>query len=225
MFDRSHYEDVLIGRVRQLADAAEIERRYDAITAFEERVAASGVRIVKVMLHISPEEQKARLMERLERPDKHWKYNPGDVDERMLWPQYMQAYQTVFDHLDRRGAVVRGAGERQVVRAARGAGAAARGAAGHRPAVARRRLRRGGGEEAAGGELTGAVVVRPERRPGAELHAGLQQFALGIRSRHDPGAGVGGHRDRASGRRELRAPERDGPLPLPSASTQPTGPA
>lgn len=97
MFDRSHYEDVLIGRVRQLADAAEIERRYDAINAFEERVAASGVRIVKVMLHISPEEQKARLMERLERPDKHWKYNPGDVDERMLWPQYMEAYQTVFD--------------------------------------------------------------------------------------------------------------------------------
>lgn len=97
VFDRSHYEDVLIGRVRQLADASEIERRYEAITAFEARVAAAGTRIVKVMLHISPEEQKARLMERLERPDKHWKYNPGDVDERMLWPQYMDAYQAVFD--------------------------------------------------------------------------------------------------------------------------------
>lgn len=97
VFDRSHYEDVLIGRVRELADAPEIERRYDAINEFESRVAASGTRIVKVMLHISPDEQKARLMERLERPDKYWKYNPGDVDERMLWPQYMEAYQTVFD--------------------------------------------------------------------------------------------------------------------------------
>lgn len=97
VFDRSHYEDVLIGRVRGLADAAEIERRYDAINAFEAEVAASGIRIVKVMLHISPDEQKSRLMERLERPDKHWKYNPGDVDERLLWNDYMAAYQTVFD--------------------------------------------------------------------------------------------------------------------------------
>jgi len=97
VFDRSHYEDVLIGKVRSLASDEEIERRYDAINDFEARIAASGTRIIKVMLHISPEEQKERLMERLERPDKYWKYNPGDVDERMLWPQYMDAYQTVFD--------------------------------------------------------------------------------------------------------------------------------
>ncbi|WP_417508774.1 polyphosphate kinase 2 family protein [Microbacterium sp.] len=97
VFDRSHYEDVLIGRVRELAPAEEIERRYGAINEFEARVAASGTRIIKVMLHISPGEQKERLMERLERPDKYWKYNPGDVDERMLWPKYMQAYQTVFE--------------------------------------------------------------------------------------------------------------------------------
>lgn len=97
VFDRSHYEDVLIGRVRGLADAAEIERRYDAINAFEAEVAASGIRIVKVMLHISADEQKSRLMERLDRPDKHWKYNPGDVDERLRWDDYMAAYQTVFD--------------------------------------------------------------------------------------------------------------------------------
>jgi hypothetical protein len=82
VFDRSHYEDVLIGRVRQLAPAEEIERRYGAIVDFEKRVTDAGTRIVKVMLHISPEEQKERLMERLDRPDKHWKYNPGDVDER-----------------------------------------------------------------------------------------------------------------------------------------------
>lgn len=97
VFDRSHYEDVLIGKVRELADPSEIERRYDAINRFEAGVAASGVRIIKVMLHISRDEQKERLRERLERPDKHWKYNPGDVDERMLWDQYMQAYQTVFE--------------------------------------------------------------------------------------------------------------------------------
>lgn len=97
VFDRSHYEDVLIGKVRELASAEELERRYDAINAFEAQVAASGTRIVKVMLHISPEEQKERLTERLDRADKHWKYNPGDVDERMLWPQYMEAYQAVFD--------------------------------------------------------------------------------------------------------------------------------
>lgn len=97
VFDRSHYEDVLIGKVRELAPEDEIERRYSAINDFEAQVATSGTRIVKVMLYISPEEQKERLMERLERPDKHWKYNPGDVDERLLWPDYMDAYQTVFD--------------------------------------------------------------------------------------------------------------------------------
>ncbi|HWV76336.1 MAG TPA: polyphosphate kinase 2 family protein [Isoptericola sp.] len=97
VFDRSHYEDVLIGRVRELAPPQEIERRYGAINAFESELVARGTRIVKVMLHISPEEQKARLGERLERPDKHWKYNPGDVDERLLWPAYMDAFQTVFE--------------------------------------------------------------------------------------------------------------------------------
>ncbi|WOF23617.1 polyphosphate kinase 2 family protein [Microbacterium betulae] len=97
VFDRSHYEDVLIGRVRELAPAEEIERRYDAINDFERRLVERGTRIVKVMLHISYDEQGDRLMERLERPDKHWKYNPGDVDERELWPAYQQAYQTVFE--------------------------------------------------------------------------------------------------------------------------------
>lgn len=97
VFDRSHYEDVLIGRVRELAPPEEIERRYGAIVDFEKRLSDAGVRIVKVMLHISPDEQKTRLMERLDRPDKHWKYNPGDVDERKLWPAYMDAYQTVFE--------------------------------------------------------------------------------------------------------------------------------
>ncbi|GAA1637380.1 polyphosphate kinase 2 family protein [Microbacterium flavum] len=97
VFDRSHYEDVLIGRVRELAPPEEIERRYGAINDFEKRLTDAGTRVVKVMLHISPEAQKERLMERLDRPDKHWKYNPGDVDERMLWPAYMDAYQVMFE--------------------------------------------------------------------------------------------------------------------------------
>ncbi len=97
VFDRSQYEDVLIGKVRSLAPAEEIERRYGAINDFEKRLTDAGTRVVKVMLHISHDEQRERLMERLERPDKHWKYNPGDVDERARWPLYMEAYQTVFE--------------------------------------------------------------------------------------------------------------------------------
>ncbi len=97
VFDRSHYEDVLIGKVRALASPDELERRYGAINEFEEGLSDAGTRIVKVMLHISYDEQRERLMERLERPDKHWKYNPGDVDEREQWPHYMDAFQTVFE--------------------------------------------------------------------------------------------------------------------------------
>ncbi|WP_173922784.1 PPK2 family polyphosphate kinase [Agromyces sp. Marseille-P2726] len=97
VFDRSHYEDVLIGRVRGLAPPEEIERRYGAINAFEAEVAGEGATIIKVMLHISANEQKRRLLERLERPDKHWKFNPADIEERELWPQYMQAYQIAIE--------------------------------------------------------------------------------------------------------------------------------
>lgn len=93
VFDRSHYEDVLIHRVRGFSTPEAIEERYGVINDFEASLAASGTTVIKVMLHISKDEQKARLTERLERPDKHWKYNPGDVDERMLWDQYQEAYQ------------------------------------------------------------------------------------------------------------------------------------
>jgi PPK2 family polyphosphate:nucleotide phosphotransferase len=97
VFDRSHYEDVLIARVRKLADADEIERRYDAINAFEADLVASGTTIVKCMLHLSPDEQKARLLARLDNPTKYWKYNPGDVDERQHWPAYQEAYETALE--------------------------------------------------------------------------------------------------------------------------------
>jgi PPK2 family polyphosphate:nucleotide phosphotransferase len=97
VFDRSHYEDVLIQRVRSFAPPEEIERRYGAINDFEQRLADQGTTVVKVMLHISKNEQRERLGERLDRPDKHWKYNPGDVDDRKLWDDYQAAYQIVFD--------------------------------------------------------------------------------------------------------------------------------
>lgn len=97
VFDRSHYEDVLIQRVRSMAEPAEIERRYGAINAFEQRLVDEGTTIVKVMLHISKDEQRERLGERLDRPDKHWKFNPGDIDERLHWDDYQAAYQIVFD--------------------------------------------------------------------------------------------------------------------------------
>lgn len=97
VFDRSHYEDVLVARVNKLARPDVIERRYDAINKFEQELVDSGCAVIKVMLHISSDEQKARLMERLDRPDKHWKYNPGDVDERAKWGDYQRAYEIALE--------------------------------------------------------------------------------------------------------------------------------
>ncbi len=93
VFDRSHYEDVLIHRVRELSPADVVEKRYDQINTFEEELVSSGTRVLKVMLHVSKDEQRERLVERLNRKDKYWKYNPGDVDERAYWDQYQEAYQ------------------------------------------------------------------------------------------------------------------------------------
>ncbi len=93
VFDRSHYEDVLIVRVHDLVPRSQWSRRYAQINDFEAQVVESGTTLIKVMLHISSDEQKARLAERLERPDKHWKYNPGDLDERKHWADYQLAYQ------------------------------------------------------------------------------------------------------------------------------------
>jgi PPK2 family polyphosphate:nucleotide phosphotransferase len=98
VFDRSHYEDVLIARVRSLTSPEVIEERYRLINDFEREVTESGTAIVKVMLHISSDEQKERLGARLEREDKYWKYNPGDVTERLLWPAYQEAYQLAIQN-------------------------------------------------------------------------------------------------------------------------------
>jgi PPK2 family polyphosphate:nucleotide phosphotransferase len=104
VFDRSHYEDVLIARIRALATPATIEKRYAAINDFEAKLVASGCDVVKVMLHISSAEQKARLMARLDDPTKHWKYNPGDVDERLLWDDYWKAYEIALERCNTQDA-------------------------------------------------------------------------------------------------------------------------
>jgi PPK2 family polyphosphate:nucleotide phosphotransferase len=97
IFDRSHYEDVLVGPVRRLAPAAEIERRYEAINEFERRLVDTGTTIIKVMLHISYKEQYRRLTARLDDPTKHWKFNPGDTDDRLVWDDYRAAYEVLLD--------------------------------------------------------------------------------------------------------------------------------
>lgn len=97
VFDRSHYEDVLVHRARELSSPEEVERRYDAINDFETELVEDGVVILKCMLHISAGEQKERLAERLTNPEKHWKYSAGDVDDRALWPAFQEAYEVALE--------------------------------------------------------------------------------------------------------------------------------
>ena len=93
VFDRSHYEDVLVHRVRKLSTPEEVESRYARIIDFEQRLVNQGTRVLKVFLHLSREEQYQRLMARLDDPTKHWKFAPGDVDDRLLWNEYQEAYE------------------------------------------------------------------------------------------------------------------------------------
>jgi PPK2 family polyphosphate:nucleotide phosphotransferase len=97
IFDRSHYEDVLVARVHRLAAAPEIERRYEAINEFEQRLVDEGTTILKCMLHISSQVQKERLLARLDDPTKQWKYKPEDVDERLRLPAYYRAYEVLLE--------------------------------------------------------------------------------------------------------------------------------
>jgi PPK2 family polyphosphate:nucleotide phosphotransferase len=97
VFDRSHYEDVLIARVRKLVPRREIAARYRQINAFEKRLVDEGTVVLKLMLHISAEEQRQRLLARLDNPTKLWKFNPGDVDERQLWGSYQEAYELALE--------------------------------------------------------------------------------------------------------------------------------
>lgn len=93
VWNRSHYEDVLITRVHKLIDRKTYQARYEQINAFEAMLSDSGTTILKFFLHISKEEQKERLQARLDDPEKYWKFNPGDLKERAFWDDYQKAYQ------------------------------------------------------------------------------------------------------------------------------------
>lgn len=94
VFDRSHYEDVLVVKVRGFAPAEAIEQRYEQINAFEKHLSENGVTILKFMLNVGYDEQGIRLQERITEAHKRWKFNPSDLEDRKLWPDFMAAYQT-----------------------------------------------------------------------------------------------------------------------------------
>ncbi|WP_328536072.1 PPK2 family polyphosphate kinase [Streptomyces sp. NBC_00344] len=104
IFDRSHYEDVLIARVRELAPRSVVDRRYAQINCFEQILADDGTTVVKIFLHISHEQQRRRLLKRLDNPHKHWKFNTGDIEERALWPAYQEAYELALERCSTRTA-------------------------------------------------------------------------------------------------------------------------
>ncbi|HHL42749.1 MAG TPA: polyphosphate kinase 2 family protein [Hellea balneolensis] len=93
VFNRSHYEDVLVVKVRGFAPKDAIKKRYAQINGFEKHLSENGTVILKFMLNISKREQGIRLAERLEQPHKYWKFNPGDLEDRLLWPKFMKAYE------------------------------------------------------------------------------------------------------------------------------------
>ena len=92
MFNRSHYEDVLVVRVRELVDESVWRRRYEHIRNFEQLLTDEGTTIVKIYLHISKDEQRERLQARIDNPAKHWKFEMGDLEERKLWDDYQAAF-------------------------------------------------------------------------------------------------------------------------------------
>jgi len=96
VFNRSHYEDVLVVRVKNFAPEKIWKKRYEHINNFEQNLIDSGTKIVKIYLNISKEEQKERFQERLNNPEKNWKFNPADLTERALWPHYIEAFEDVF---------------------------------------------------------------------------------------------------------------------------------
>jgi PPK2 family polyphosphate:nucleotide phosphotransferase len=97
VFDRSHYEDVLIVRVRQLVEEARWRKRYDHINDFERMLADEGTVIVKMFLHISHDEQRERLQSRVDDPTKRWKFLPGDLEERARWDDYQEAFTEMIE--------------------------------------------------------------------------------------------------------------------------------
>lgn len=104
IFDRSHYEDVLVVRVREYAPLEDVEKRYDQINAFEKHLGENGTTVVKFMLNVGYEEQGIRLKERLQETHKLWKFNPVDLDDRSRWPEFMTAYQLAVERCSTRHA-------------------------------------------------------------------------------------------------------------------------
>ena len=104
IFNRSHYEDVLIVRVHDIVPRKVWEPRYEMIKAFESLLAAGGTKIVKFFLHISKDEQAERFRKRLETPSKRWKFNKGDLAERKLWDDYQAAYSDAISHTSTKDA-------------------------------------------------------------------------------------------------------------------------
>jgi len=97
IFNRSHYEEVLVARVKRLAPPDAIEARYEQINAFEKMLVENGTTILKFMLNISKDEQRKRLQARLEEPKSRWKFQPGDLEDRLLWDDYQKAYEIMLD--------------------------------------------------------------------------------------------------------------------------------
>ena len=96
IFNRSHYEDVLVVRVHDIVPEERWRKRYDHINAFEKLLADEGTTIIKIFLHISKDEQKERFQSRLDRPHKQWKFRKGDLDDRALWDEFQQAYEAML---------------------------------------------------------------------------------------------------------------------------------
>jgi PPK2 family polyphosphate:nucleotide phosphotransferase len=100
IFNRSHYEDVLVPRVHRWIDDKECRQRYANIRDFERLLAETGTVIIKFFLHISKDEQRERLQARLDDPQKHWKFDPQDLEERKLWDEYQDAYTELLQETD-----------------------------------------------------------------------------------------------------------------------------
>ena len=116
IFNRSHYEDVVAVRVRKLVEKSVWMRRYEHIRSFEQMLTDEGTTVVKVFLHVSRDEQRRRLQERLDNPEKRWKFRAGDLDDRALWDDFIHAYEDALERdVDRVRALVCGSRRPQLV--------------------------------------------------------------------------------------------------------------
>jgi PPK2 family polyphosphate:nucleotide phosphotransferase len=104
IFNRSHYEEVLITRTHKLIDHDEVKRRFEQINDFEDMLTENGTTVLKFFLNISREEQRQRLQERLDDKEKHWKFDPADINERALWHEYIKAYEDIFTYCNKKHA-------------------------------------------------------------------------------------------------------------------------